>query len=200
MHSTVLTSMWSPSSSAGGRVCGVIVSSPPRGPIVNASRTTIQPVGVFQLVVEHVGPRLVAAVGGMGDAEGAEPEEPRLSVEQATEDARCVEGRDTEPFDRAVGRHEGARVAVGEERVIGDRRKRRGRGRALRRGLGGGLIARHVVIQGPCQRPWPATSSSAAAGPQVPGSYGWTGGGASSSGCMIRHVSSTPSCRVKRVL
>ena len=102
----------------------------------------------------------------MGDAEGAEPEESRLSVEQATEDARCVEGRDTEPFDRSVGRHEGARVAVGEERVIGDRRKRRGRGRALRRGLGGGLIARHVVIQGPCQRPWPATSSSAAAGPQ----------------------------------
>ena len=50
MHSTVRTSMWSPSSSAGGRVCGVIASSCPRGPIVSASRTTIQPVGVFQVV------------------------------------------------------------------------------------------------------------------------------------------------------
>ena len=42
--------MWSPSSSAGGRVCGVMVSSPVRGPIVSASRTTIQPVGVCQVV------------------------------------------------------------------------------------------------------------------------------------------------------
>ena len=48
--------MWSPSSSAGGRVCGVIVSSPSRGPIVNASRTTIQPVGVFQLVTSTLVP------------------------------------------------------------------------------------------------------------------------------------------------
>ena len=29
--------------SAGGRVCGVTVSSPRRGPIVSASRTTTQP-------------------------------------------------------------------------------------------------------------------------------------------------------------
>ncbi len=50
MHSTVRTSMWSPSSSAGGRVCGVIVSVSPAGPIVSASRTTTQPVGVFQVV------------------------------------------------------------------------------------------------------------------------------------------------------
>ena len=42
--------MWSPSSSAGGRVCGVMVSSPERGPIVSASRTSIQPVGVCQVV------------------------------------------------------------------------------------------------------------------------------------------------------
>ncbi len=50
MHSTVRTSMWSPSSSAGGRVCGVISSAWPRGPIVSASRTTIQPAGVFHVV------------------------------------------------------------------------------------------------------------------------------------------------------
>ena len=35
-------------------------------------------------------------------------------------------------------------------------------------------------------------------GPHEPGAYGYTGGGASSSGCMIRHVCSTPSCRVNR--
>ena len=34
---------------------------------------------------------------------------------------------------------------------------------------------------------------SSASGPHVPFAYGWTGGGASSSGCMIRHCSSTPS-------
>ena len=49
-HSTVRTSMWSASSSAGGRVCGVTASSWSRGPIVSASRTTIQPVGVFHVV------------------------------------------------------------------------------------------------------------------------------------------------------
>ncbi len=42
--------MWSASSSAGGRVCGVIWSSWFQGPIVRASRTTIQPAGVFQVV------------------------------------------------------------------------------------------------------------------------------------------------------
>ncbi len=50
MHSTVRTSMWSPSSSAGARVCGVTSSSWDRGPIVSASRTTIHPLGVFQVV------------------------------------------------------------------------------------------------------------------------------------------------------
>ena len=42
--------MWSASSSAGGRVCGVTESSWSRGPIVSASRTTIQPLGVFHVV------------------------------------------------------------------------------------------------------------------------------------------------------
>ncbi len=50
MQTTVRTSMWSASSSVGGRVCGVTVSSWVRGPIVSASRTRIQPVGVFQVV------------------------------------------------------------------------------------------------------------------------------------------------------
>ena len=42
--------MWSASSSAGGRVCGVISSSWSLGPMVSASRTRIQPVGVFHVV------------------------------------------------------------------------------------------------------------------------------------------------------
>jgi len=42
--------MWSASSSAGGRVCGVISSSCWCGPIVSASRTISQPPGVFQVV------------------------------------------------------------------------------------------------------------------------------------------------------
>ena len=50
MHSTVRTSMWSPSSSAGGRVCGVTVSRRRRGPMVSASRTTTQPFGTFHVV------------------------------------------------------------------------------------------------------------------------------------------------------
>ena len=42
--------MWSPSSSAGGRVWGVTASAPSVGPMVSASRTTIQPIGVFHVV------------------------------------------------------------------------------------------------------------------------------------------------------
>ena len=44
---------------------------------------------------------------------------------------------------------------------------------------------------GPCQPPKPLTSVSEASGPHEPFVYGWTGGASSSSGCMMRHVSST---------
>ncbi len=50
------TSMWSASSSAGGRVCGVTASSCCSGPIVSASWTTIQPDGVFQVVTRMLVP------------------------------------------------------------------------------------------------------------------------------------------------
>ena len=56
MHVAVRTSAWSASSSNGGRVCGVTVSSPRRGPIVSASRTTTQPVGVFHDVTSVLVP------------------------------------------------------------------------------------------------------------------------------------------------
>ena len=65
------------------------------------------------------------------DAERPEPEVARLPVEQGPEDAGRVEPRDAEPADRAVGRHQGAGVAVGEEREVGDRWERGGRCRAL---------------------------------------------------------------------
>ena len=62
------------------------------------------------------------------------------------------------------------------------------------------VVVAHEDIQGSCQRPWPATRRSASAGPHDPLAYGWTGGGASTSGCITRHASSTPSWRLKRVL
>ena len=80
---------------------------------------------------QRVGARLVDARGRHVDAERAEPERAGLAVEQRAEHARRVEARHAQPVDRAVGRHQRARVAVGEKRVLGDRRKRRGRGRAL---------------------------------------------------------------------
>ena len=55
-----------------------------------------------------------------------------LAVEQAAEDARGVEARHAQPVDGPVRRHERARVAVGEEGVVGDRRERRRRRRAPR--------------------------------------------------------------------
>ena len=50
MQVAVRTSVCDASQSIGGRVCGVTQSSVSCGPIVNASRTTIQPVGVFHVV------------------------------------------------------------------------------------------------------------------------------------------------------
>ena len=61
--------MWSASSSAGGRVCGVTASSCSVGPIVSASRTTIQPAGVFHVVTSTFVPGLVHARGRVVDAE-----------------------------------------------------------------------------------------------------------------------------------
>ena len=155
-------------------------------------------------------PGSYARADGVVDAERPQPERARLAVEQAAEHAWRVEARDAQPIDRAVRRYEGAGVAVREEGVLGDRGERRRRGRALGHRIGSRLGSRrrarlalrggHVSIQGPCQPPYPDTSLSAAAGPQEPFAYSWTGGGASSSGWNIRQVCSTASCRVKRVL
>ena len=73
---------------------------------------------------------------------GAKRKNPAWRSSRLGEDARRVEARHAEPVDGAVRRDERARVAVGEERVVGDRRERRGRRGALRRvGSGSGVGA-----------------------------------------------------------
>ena len=120
---------------------------------------------------KDVGPRLVHSRRRVVDAEGPEAEGAGTPVEQAAEDARGVERWNAQPVDGAVRGHERAGVAVGEKRVVRDRRERRGCGRALGFGLPGGLGA-HDCTQGPCHLPWPATRSFAASGPHDPGAYG----------------------------
>jgi hypothetical protein len=68
------------------------------------------------------------------DPERPQPERARRAIQQRPEDAWRVKPRNAEPVDCPIGRHQRARVAVREERVLLDRRKRRGRRRALRRG------------------------------------------------------------------
>ncbi len=118
---------------------------------------------------QHVRACLVRTRGGMVDPERRQPEEAGLAVQQAAEDAGRVEGRDAQPIDRSVRGDERARVAVREEGVVGDRRKRRRRRGALRRRPCGGCRFAHSAIQGPCQLPWPATRASPSSGPQEPG-------------------------------
>ena len=82
---------------------------------------------------EHVRAGLVDPLGRHVDAERREAEVARLAVEQRAEHAGRVERGHAQPLDRAVGRHERAGVAVGQERVVGDRRERRRRRGALLR-------------------------------------------------------------------
>ena len=99
---------------------------------------------------QRVGARLVRARGGHVGGERAEPEMTRLPVQQRAEHARRVEARDAQPADPAVRRDERTRVAVRQERVVGDRRERRRRRGALRplgRVGGGG----HRRIVGTCR-------------------------------------------------
>ena len=63
--------MWSASSSAGGRVCGVTASSASFGPIVRASRTTTQPPGVFHVVTRTFVPGSYALAVGWWIPNGA---------------------------------------------------------------------------------------------------------------------------------
>ena len=71
-----------------------------------------------------VGTGLVDAGCRDVDAEGAQPEAAGLTVEERAEHAWRVEARHAEPVDRAVRRDERPGVAVGQERVRGNRRER----------------------------------------------------------------------------
>src|SRR5205814_5765381 len=82
--------------------------------------------------LEDVRPGQVRACRRVGDPEGGEAEEARLAVEETAEDARGVEAGNAEPVDRAVWGDERSRVAVGQKRVVRDRRERRWCSGALR--------------------------------------------------------------------
>ena len=134
-------------------VCGVIASSP-------SARTHGQGVADLDPARRRlpcrrhdVRPRLVHPSRRVVDPERAEPEVARLAVEQGAEDAGRVEARDAEPVDRAVGRDQGTGVAVGQERIVRDRRERGGCGRALLGGLPRSVGA-HDATQGSCQPPY----------------------------------------------
>ena len=129
---TVRTSMCSASSSAGGRVCGVIVSSPSAR--AHRQRVAHDRPPRRRLPCRHqrVGPRLIGPAAGHVDPERAETERAGATVQQRPEHARRVKPRDAQPVDRPVGRHQRARMTVRQERVVGDRRERRRRRGALR--------------------------------------------------------------------
>ena len=75
--------------------------------------------------------RLVRARRRDVDAERTQPEVSRLAIEQRPEHAGRIEARHTQPPDATVGRDQRTRVAVGEECVVLDRRKRRWHRRTL---------------------------------------------------------------------
>src|SRR5205823_11330627 len=62
------------------------------------------------------------APGVLGRARRRDRPEAGVLVEQPGEHRGLVEPREAEPVDRAAPAHESGRVAVGEERVLRDRR------------------------------------------------------------------------------
>ena len=167
-HSTVRTSMWSASSSAGGRVCGVtcvlVIPGPDRQRVSDEDPAGRRLPGRQK----DVRARLVDPGGRMVDPERREAEEARLTVEQAPEDARRVEATES----RASRSRRRARRArrCGSWRGTRSRRSA-GTARALPRfagRLGATAPVLMLSIQGPCQRPYPASSSFACLGSPRP--------------------------------
>ena len=136
---------------------------------------------------QHVRARLVRAGGGHVGGERPDPEVTRLPVEQRAEHARGVEARDAQPSDAAVRRDERARVAVRDERVVGDRgERRRGRGalRPLAQVDGGGhlslsALGRRIVGERPPARHHPFRRMAAERSPDAIRRHGDPAGGAS---------------------
>ncbi len=168
MHSTVRTNTCSASSSAGGRVCGVTESSCSPEPMVNASRTTTHPDGVFHVVTSTFVPGSYAPRRRMVDAERRKLEEPRLAIQEAREHAGRVESRHAEPVDRPVRGHQCTGVAVGQECVVRDRGKRRPGGRALRGSFRSWRGGAHESTHALRRLWWRSTDAFATSGPRVP--------------------------------
>jgi len=74
--------------------------------------------------LHHEAARHVATRRGDPHAVGREGEVPRRAVEDRAEHAGGVRPRQAHPLHRPVGRDETRRLAVGEERVVRDRRER----------------------------------------------------------------------------
>ena len=88
---------------------------------------------------QHHGPRQVAPVGRHVNIVGTEPEPSGVPVQHRAEDARAVHPRQAHPLDRSAGRHQRGDLAVGQERVVRDRRVRRELVTAARRPLTGAV-------------------------------------------------------------
>ena len=90
------------------------------------------------------------------DTVGAEPEMARAAVQDGAEHAGRVGPRDAQPLDRTGRRDQAGGLAVGQERVVGDRRKGvpqrsarrvRDRGRHGQRRGPRGLVGLFIVLQ-----------------------------------------------------
>ena len=72
--------------------------------------------------LEHHSPGQVAPVARHVHVVRAEPEPAGVPVQHRAEDARAVHLRQAHPLDRAARRHQRGDLAVGQERVVRDRR------------------------------------------------------------------------------
>ena len=108
---------------AGVRLSGLVIGVPV------ADRQSIvddrPPGGGHPGRLEHVGARYVAPAGGDVHAVGSKTKGSGAAVEQRAEDTFAIKTRQAEPLNGAVGCDQCACVAVREERILGDRRKRR---------------------------------------------------------------------------
>ena len=82
--------------------------------------------------------RQIATGGRNRDAVGPEPEVPGTAVQDRPEHAGGIRPRHAHPFHRSRGRNQAGVLAVGQERVVGDRGERgaRGSGRRVGRRFG----------------------------------------------------------------
>ena len=99
--------------------------------------------------LEDHGSREVTPVGRHVRVVRPEPEPAGVPVQHRAEDARAVHPRQAHPLDRAARRHQRGDLAVGQERVVRDRRVRRELVEAAGRPLAGAVgqrLERHGVL------------------------------------------------------